>query len=226
MIAFIPGNSSIHRVDARVKILYLAFLLLILVTKGSLEVILPFSFVTLLLYRVSGISLVQPLKDLGKGWLFIMLPIPLHMLVNPGAGLYFGVVSSLFLLNMILISLLNIYTTEIKSLLQALVFFKVPSELAFMLTISIRFLPLMQEQMTRIKVSQALRGYETKSLSLPMPLIVPLMHSSLKRAMQLAISLESRGFDPENINVAIDLELHKMDYLLLILLPIVFFALF
>jgi len=226
MIAFIPGNSPVHRADARVKILYLAFFLLVLVTKDTLEVILPFSLATLLLYYASGISLRQPLKDLGNGWLLIMLPIPLHLLVNPSVGLYYGVVSSLFLLNMLLISLLNIYTTEVKSLLQALVFFKVPSELAFMTTISIRFLPIMQEQMNKIRVSQALRGYETRPLSLPIPLIVPLMHSSLKRAMQLAISLESRGFDPEKINVAVELELRRTDYLLLFLLPIILFALF
>jgi energy-coupling factor transport system permease protein len=226
VIAYIPGNSPVHKADARVKIMYLAFFLLILVTKDSLEVILPFSLVTLLLYYISKIPLSQPVRDLGNGWLLFLLPILLHLLVNPALGLYYGIVSSLFLLNIILVSLLNIYTSEIKSLLQALVFLKVPSELAFMLVISLRFLPLMQEQLTKIRVSQALRGYELKPFSLPIPLIVPMMHSSLKRAMQLAISLESRGFDSEHINIAMELQLTKMDYMLLFMLPLMVFALF
>lgn len=226
MIAYIPRNSLVHKADARVKILYLVFFLLILFTKGTLGVILPFSLVTLFLYYISGISLTQPVRDLGNSWLFLLVPILLHLLINPSSGLYYGIVSSLFLLNVLLVSLLNIYTTEIKSLLQALVFLKVPSELAFMLIMSLRFLPLMQEQLTKIRVSQALRGYETKPFSLPIPLIVPLMHSSLKRAMQLAISLESRGFDSEHINIAMELQLGKMDYVLLFLLPPMVFALF
>ncbi|MCX6775303.1 MAG: energy-coupling factor transporter transmembrane component T [Candidatus Micrarchaeota archaeon] len=226
MILYIPGNSPVHKADARVKILYLVFFLLILFTKDTLGVILPFSLVTLLLYYTSGISLLRPVRDLGSSWLLLLVPILLHLLVNPSLGLYYGVVSSLFLLNVILLSLLNVYTTEIKSLLQALVFLKVPSELAFMLVISLRFLPLMQEQLTKIRVSQALRGYETKPFSLPIPLIVPLMHSSLKRAMQLAISLESRGFDSEHINIAMELQLSKIDYVLLFLLPLMVFAVF
>jgi len=226
MIAFIPGNSLVHRTDARVKIIYLVFLLFILVTKQNLGVLVVMSLITLLLYQLSDIPLSQPCRDLGRGWLFIVIPILLHLLINPQTGIYRGVAVSLFLLNIILISLLDLYTTEISSILQALVFFKFPSELAFTLMISIRFLPLMQEELNRIRVSQALRGYGLTPLSLPIPLIVPLLHSSLKRAMELAVSLESRGFDPENIHVAVELKLAAMDYLFLLLLPFLFSLLF
>jgi len=226
MLVFIPRSSPIHRVDARVKILYLLFLLFILVVKQSFEVLIIFSLLTIVLYHIANIPLKQSFEDFGTGWLFILLPILLHVLINPQTGIYTGVMSSLFLLNILLISLLSIYTTEVKSILQALVFFKVPSELAFIVTISIRFLPLMQEELDRIRISQALRGYELSPLSLPLPLIVPLLHSSLRRAMELAISLESRGFDPENIHVAVELELGAADYLLLLLLPILLFLLF
>jgi energy-coupling factor transport system permease protein len=226
MIALIPKDSPIHKVDARVKILYLLFILFILITKQSFEILIALSLTTMMLYLLSGIPITQPLKDLGKGWIFVVLPILLHWLINPQVGIYLGVLSSLSLLNMLLISLLNMYTTEIKSILQALIFFKVPSELAFMLAISIRFLPLMQEELNRIRISQALRGYELCPFSLPIPLIVPLLHSSLRRAMELAISLESRGFDPENIHVAVELELGATDYLLLLLLPLLLFLIF
>lgn len=141
MIAFIPRESPLHRVDARVKVLYLVFILFLLLSRQNVEILLVCSLVTLLLYLLSKIPLTQPAKDLGRGWLFVFLPILLHLLINPQTGVYSGIISSLFLLNILLISLLNVYTTEIKSLLQALIFFKVPGELAFMLTISLRFLP-------------------------------------------------------------------------------------
>jgi energy-coupling factor transport system permease protein len=226
MIAFIPRSSPIHKVDARVKILYLLLLLFILIAKQDLATLVIFSLVTLLLYLLSEISPLQPLGDLGKSWIFVLVPIALQVLINPLTGIYLGIINSIFLLNLILISLLLVYTTEIKSILQALVFFKVPTELAFMLTISLRFLPIMQEELNKIRIAQALRGYELSPFSLPIPLIVPLLHSSLKRAMELAISLESRGFDSENIHIDIDLRMSPADYLLLLLLPVVLFRAF
>ncbi len=223
MIAFIPQSSPIHSVDARVKILYLFFLFLLLIVRQNLVVLILCSLLTLLLYALGRIQLTQPLRDLGAGWLFIMLPIFLNLLINPRNGLYSGIMGSLFTLNIILLTMLGIYTTEVKSILQALVFFKVPSEFAFMLTVSIRFLPIMQEKLGRIRISQAVRGYELAPFSLPIPLLVPLLHSSLKRASELAISLESRGFDPENIGVAVDIRFSPADYFLLLLLPLLVF---
>jgi energy-coupling factor transport system permease protein len=226
MIAFIPGSSPLHKADARVKILYLLFMLLILIVRQDLTTLGILSLATLLLYLLSGIPLVQPLRDLGGSWLFILIPVILQVLINPLTGIYLGVVNSIFLLNLICLSLLFIYTTEVRSILQALVFFKVPSEFAFMLTISIRFLPIMQDKMNRIRIAQAVRGYELAPLSLPIPLMVPLLHSSLKRAEELAISLESRGFDSENIHINMELRLNPADYLLLLFLPVVVFLSF
>jgi energy-coupling factor transport system permease protein len=218
MITFIPKNSPIHSIDARVKILYFILLVLILIIKESIPVLAAFSLMTLLLYIAGGIPLTKPLRDLGAAWAFVLLSIPLHLLINLQTGLYLGILGSVFTLNLILLSLLVVYTTEVKSILQALIFFKVPSELAFMLTVSIRFLPVIQERLDKIRISQAVRGYEIAPFSIPIPIIVPFLHSSLKRAMELAISLESRGFDSENIHTAIDLRLNPADYLLLLLL--------
>ena len=226
MIVFIPQDSPLHRVDARVKILYLLFFLFTLLSKQTPTLLVAFSLITLLLYVFGGISLARPFWDLGWVWLFVALPIPLHILINPQSGMYEGLSNSLFLLNILSINLLFIYTTEIKAILQALVFFKIPSDLAFMLTIAIRFLPLMQAELNRIRIAQSLRGYKLVALSPPFPLLIPLMHSSLRRAVELAVSLESRGFDPENIHVAVELELGAFDYLLLLLLPLALFIVF
>lgn len=226
MIAFIQKNSPIHSIDARVKILYLVFITITLILKQSLPLLLLSSLLTLLLYIISCIPLSVPLRDLGAAWAFVLLPIPLHMLVNPQTGFYMGVLSSIFTLNLILITLLGVYTTDADSILQALVFFKVPGELAFILMISIRFLPVIQERLEKIRISQTVRGYRQAPFSIPLPLIVPLLHSSLKRASELAISLESRGFDSENIHIAVDLKLSPADYLLLLLLPVLLFFAF
>jgi len=218
MISYIHQNSPVHKIDARVKILYLLFLIFLLILKQSLEMLAVITAVVFFLYKASGIPLYKPFKDLGMGWFVILLPIVLHAIIN--SGIFPGVLTSLFFLNIFLISLLLVYTTEIKNILQALVFFKVPSEIAFAFIISIHFIPFIQQEVERIRISQALRGYISTPFSPPFPLIIPLLHSSLKRSSQLAISLESRGFDSEKINFEVELQMGLVDYLLLLLLPV------
>ncbi|MEM3555473.1 MAG: energy-coupling factor transporter transmembrane protein EcfT [Candidatus Micrarchaeia archaeon] len=226
MIAYIPRNSLVHKIDARVKILYLIFLLFLLILRQSFEILIATSLVIPLLYIIAEIPLAQPVKDLGKGWLLILLPAVLHILIHSYSGALLGVLTSLFFLNIFLISLLMVYTTEMKKILQALVFFKTPGDIAFAFIIAVHFVPFMQQEVERIRISQVMRGYSPSPFSLPLPLIIPLLHSSLKRSSQLAVSLESRGFDSERINFEVELRMGLSDYLLLFLLPLLVFALF
>lgn len=226
MISYIHANSPLHKLDPRIKLLYLILFLLALILKQSLEFPLLSSAVILLLYRVSNIPLSKPLRDLGQGWLFVLLPPILRLAIAPSSWFFKGVLTSIFLLNIFLASLLMIYTTEIGKLMQALVFFKLPSELAFILMVSIHFIPFLQQELERIRISQALRAYSPTPFSLPLPLIIPLLHSSLGRASQLAVSLESRGFNPERINMEVELRMGLADYLLLLLLPFLVFIIF
>lgn len=92
-------------------------------------------------------------------------------------------------------------TTEVKDLVVMLVEkFKVPYTYAFMFITSIRFIPTFVQEMEQIIQAQCSRAHRLdkglflkKFLSI-CPLAIPLMITSVKKAEQMAISMETRGF--------------------------------
>ncbi len=76
----------------------------------------------------------------------------------------------------------------------------IPYRYAFTITTAIRFVPVFSQEMEKIKEAQTARGVEFdaknpfRRLKLQLPLIVPLMISSVKKADATALSAEQRGF--------------------------------
>jgi energy-coupling factor transport system permease protein len=77
---------------------------------------------------------------------------------------------------------------------------KVPFKYAFMFVTSLRFIPTFMEEMDQILQAQKSRGYDSdtrnpfKKLFIIIPLAIPLLISSVKKAEKMAISMEVRGF--------------------------------
>ena len=73
-------------------------------------------------------------------------------------------------------------------------------EMALMMSISLRFIPTLMEETSKIMKAQAARGVDFNSgpikerLAAIVPLLVPLFVSSFKRAEDLAIAMEARGY--------------------------------
>lgn len=223
MLRYQKGGSLIHRTDPRIKVLWLIGLSSTLLIDKSLA--LPGLALVLIGYLAARISVIRGLSEVKLLLPFILFPLVLHGLADPGEpvvsigladitreGIFKGVENSTALFALTLSMLLFIYTTEAKKIEQALYWFKVPAKMVFMLTITLRFLPLMKEELTRIRIAQAARGHKAKGSV--MPLIIPLLHKSLTRAWKLAVALETRGFDPEKIIVDIRLKMNIRDYAL------------
>ncbi len=74
------------------------------------------------------------------------------------------------------------------------------SELALMMSISLRFIPLLQSEVERIAKAQMARGVELdrgnifKRMYNYIPILIPLFLSSFRRAEELAIAMEARCF--------------------------------
>jgi energy-coupling factor transport system permease protein len=92
-------------------------------------------------------------------------------------------------------------TAAIEKLLSPLKIFKFPvHELAMMMTIALRFIPTFIEETEKIISAQKARGadFETGSLrdraSAVVPVIVPLFISAFRRAEELALAMECRGY--------------------------------
>jgi len=92
-------------------------------------------------------------------------------------------------------------TDGIESLLQPLKKIKVPAhDIAMMMTIALRFIPTLAEEMEKIMKAQKARGAEldtgglmTRAKSL-IPILVPLFVSAFKRADELATAMEARCY--------------------------------
>ena len=218
---YFPGNSPIHRLDPRAKlvalILYIVALFLAewFVTYAILLAVLA---MMVALSRVSVRSLVRGLKPVVFLLIFTAL---LNALFTPGRELvsfwiitvtYEGLFHAFFMVVriMMLISctFLLTYTTSplaltdgLESLLSPLKKLRVPvHELAMMMSIALRFIPTLIEETDKIMSAQRARGADFDSGNLIqkakalIPLLVPLFISAFRRADELATAMECRCY--------------------------------
>lgn len=122
-------------------------------------------------------------------------------------GVLNGVVYVLRISYMILLSAVMLYCTAplevtdgIESMLSPLKRFRVPTgELALMISIALRFLPTLIDEADRVRKVQVSRGLDLegsliKKIKGLVPLILPLIMSSLRKAEELAVAMEARGY--------------------------------
>jgi len=110
-----------------------------------------------------------------------------------------------------------------REIIQALVQWKIPYEIAFMVSLAIRFLPILRDEAKDVFTAIQLRGIEVEELSLYKRfkvysyLFMPVLSGVIYRARELSTSIESRGFRayPERTSY-IKLRLSLKDYILMI----------
>ncbi|HHV61707.1 MAG TPA: energy-coupling factor transporter transmembrane protein EcfT [Firmicutes bacterium] len=217
----IPGDSVIHRLDPRTKILLtLAVVIGIFFVEELWGYVLLFLFVgaAVALSRISPGYIVRGLRPLV---IILILTFLLHLFMNPGkelfrlgpliatyAGVYKGVlmVGRLVLL-VVATSLLTLTTSPIQltdgmeALLRPARRIGVPAhELAMMMTIALRFIPTLLEETEKIMKAQMARGADFESGNIfqraksLVPLLVPLFVIAFRRADELAIAMEARCY--------------------------------
>ncbi len=219
---FFPGNSPLHKLDARTKIiLTLVFLVFIFVCKNfwSLGLLVIFAIVTYLLSRLSPKLILKSFKPLlpivllttllqlyyiKKGnvlfeWKFITIT---------DTGIYTAIFIAIRIFTLLLISSLLTYTTSptdltdaIEKLLSPLKVFKVDVHtFAMMMTIALRFIPTLIDEIDRIMSAQKARGADfengniIKRIKALVPVFVPLFISAFKRAIELADAMSCRCY--------------------------------
>jgi energy-coupling factor transport system permease protein len=85
-------------------------------------------------------------------------------------------------------------------LMQSLIKLRLPFTLVLLITLSLRFFPLLQKDLEIITEVQKARGYELekgnyfKKMRRKMVLLLPLLANSLERSIQVSEALETRGF--------------------------------
>lgn len=111
-------------------------------------------------------------------------------------GLVLGITMSLRLFIVLSVVLTFVSTTSIKELSESFSF--LPYELALMLTLAFRLLPLVKEETLKIINAQESRGLNFKSLNFfrtYFSILIPLFSKTLEKSNRLALAMESRGFE-------------------------------
>ncbi|ADL68034.1 transporter [Thermoanaerobacterium thermosaccharolyticum] len=219
---YIPGDTFIHRLDPRVKIiLSIIFIIsLFIITKFSGYVFISL-FILGSIY-ISKIPLGYIFKGLKPILVILILTVGLNIFFTPGGILLAsigplkitsnGVRLALFMgLRLIFLivgtSLLTLTTSPIaltdgiESLLNPFRRIGMPAhELAMMMTIALRFIPTLLEETDKIMKAQIARGADFESGNLMkraknlIPLLVPLFISAFRRADELAVAMEARCY--------------------------------
>lgn len=219
---YVPGDSFIHKLDPRVKILIsLFFIIDLFLVNNFIGYLVVFLFLMLIIF----ISKV-PFRYIYKG----LKPIFILMLITAVFNLFFtrgevllwewgfikiykeGIILAIFMILRLTFliagtSLLTLTTSPIEltdgieKLLNPFRKIGVPAhELAMMMTIALRFIPTLMDETDKIMKAQMARGADFESGNLLsraknlIPLLVPLFISSFRRAEELAMAMEARCY--------------------------------
>ena len=218
---FFPGSSIIHRLDPRVKICLLSvmMILIFLIDKvAAYAVLTSFIIIIIAVSQIPPSTIIKSLKPLMWIILFTFL---IHLVSHDGniifriwifeitdEGVFKGILISLRLILLIVLSSLLTFTTSplkltdaMEKLLSPLSRFGVPAhELAMMMTIALRFIPTLLEETDKIIKAQSARGVDFESGNIfqraksMVPILVPLFLSAFRRADELAMAMEARCY--------------------------------
>lgn len=219
---YFPGNSVIHRLDPRTKLIMLVvYIVALFLAKSWVSYAVMFVFLAgvIRLSTIPAKSIVRGLKPLVMilvftGLLNLFFTQEGEVLVDFGfvavysGGLTRAVLMVVRILMLVSCTFLLTYTTSpialtdgLEALLDPLKKVKVPvHELSMMMCIALRFIPTLIEETDKIMSAQKARGadFETGSLmdraKALIPILVPLFISAFRRADELATAMECRCY--------------------------------
>lgn len=219
---YYPAQSPIHRLDPRVKIVCtLIFLISLFVQNSVLGYALAFVFLACMIH-VSKV----PAKFIGKGLkpivILLLFTVAMNLFLTRGGAVLFhwgiititetGLRTSVFMaVRLVLLvagsSLMTFTTTPngltdgLEKLLHPLNRIHVPvHEISMMMSIALRFIPILLEETDKIMKAQIARGAEFESGNIiqrakaMIPILVPLFVSAFRRANDLAMAMEARCY--------------------------------
>ncbi len=220
---FFPGDSLLHKTDARFKILILITYIVGVIAAGGSYSFLLIGLVTVGLVAVSRIPVRIVLKNLKTIIFILIFTAVLNIFFYSGdtvlvkwgfmkitkEGLIYAGFMMVRLICLVCGSFVILtYTTSpldltdaIERLLSPLKKIKVPvHEFAMMMTIALRFIPTLIEETDKIMSAQKARGADMESGGLIkrakalIPILIPLFVSSFRRADELAEAMECRCY--------------------------------
>ena len=246
---FIPGNSILHRMDPRVKIVLLCTIIATIFCTFNfyaLGLITAFIIVAILL---SGVPFKMYLKSLKVIMIIVIITSLLNIFYSSGTpifefwifkitldGIFRAIYVTVRIIALILISSALTFTTSptdltaaIERLMSPLKVFHIKvHEIAMMMTIALRFIPTLLDETDKIMSAQKARGADMESgnvfqkVKALFPVLIPLFVSAFRRAYELAVAMECRCYQGgEGRTRMKSLHMHRLDYISIVLMVFV-----
>jgi energy-coupling factor transport system permease protein len=218
---YYPTNSILHRLDPRVKLLGTFLFIISLFLFQSLYGYIVVTIFLVSVIRLSKVPFRYIIKGLKAVVILLLFTVFFNMFFSPGEPLieyYFititkeGLINSGFmairLTYLIIGSSLMTFTTTpnqltdgLEKVLRPLNHIKIPvHEISMMMSIALRFIPILLEETDKIMKAQMARGADFESGGILkrakslIPLLVPLFVSAFRRANDLAMAMEARCY--------------------------------
>lgn len=219
---YYPADSIIHRLDPRVKIFStIIFIIAVFAAKGAAGfVLLTAGFLTVVF--LTKIPVRYLLKGLKSILVLIVITAFFNFLFTPGEKIFWRmgvfVISDRGIVNtvvttirlgylvmgasvMTLTTTPNRLTDGMEEAMKPLNRIHIPVHaIAMMMSIALRFIPILMEEADRIKMAQMARGADFESGNMikraksMIPLLIPLFVSAFRRADDLALAMEARCY--------------------------------
>lgn len=218
---YYPADSIIHRLDPRVKLVATLLFIISLFAFNSVGGYLVASIFLICVIRLSKVPFKYMVKGLKAIFVLLLITVIFNLILTPGTpvvtfwkikvtqeGIKMAVSMALRLIYLIIGSSIMTLTTTPNNLTDGMEkgmgFLKrihVPvHEIAMMMSIALRFIPILMEETDKIMKAQMARcadfenGNIIQKAKALIPVLVPLFISAFRRANDLAMAMEARGY--------------------------------
>lgn len=218
---YYPSDSVIHRMDPRVKLFWTLIYIITLFLKQNIYIYAAAGIFLLACIRISRVPVRFILRGLKAVMLLLMFSVIFNIFLTKGEvilriwkititkeGIIIAAAMAVRLVFLIMGSSLMTLTTTPNDLTdgleKSLGFLKVirvpVHEIAMMMSIALRFIPILIEETDKIMKAQQARGADfdsggiIKKAKAMVPLLVPLFISAIRRAYDLATAMEAKCY--------------------------------
>ncbi|MFQ5409580.1 MAG: energy-coupling factor transporter transmembrane component T family protein [Anaerolineales bacterium] len=235
-------ESWVHEVDPRVKLLFVASSLLLLIVFKNVFILATALVLVHLLHWSANIprskfvfvwKTLLPVSLVMFSLWVIFYPtgepiLQLWVIKITRLSIAQGLVLALRILSMAFVVFAWLYTTDHASLVRSLVKLKLPFEWGLVLALALRYIPTFQGMYGLITEAQQARGLNIsqgtgfRRVRTMMPIFVAMVISSLRASDQLAKAMESRAFGARGVQrtALYDIEFRPLDYVFTVLMLI------
>lgn len=256
---YYPSNGILHKLDPRMKIIALVVFLVLVFCTFNYYALSVVVLAVIAVVLMSKVPLRLYFKSLKMILFIVLITSVLNLFYGTGdpiaqfwifkitiSGINNAIFVTVRIFSLILISSTLTFTTSptdltdaLERLMKPLTIFHVKvHEIAMMMTIALRFVPLLLEETDKIMSAQKARGADMESGNIVqrvkalIPVLIPLFVSAFRRAYELAVAMECRCYQGGDGRTRMKvLKLHVRDYVsivvvLLLIAAVVLFNLY